>query len=113
MSSTPASDSQSNSAYRLMMSRIDRITDPNHPLCREDVIWVLNNIKLRLIEHHDILLTLDREVLLRSYRYFAELSTLMLHRVPANGQESERLQRCIREASCLLRNPNEEEKEHK
>lgn len=32
---------------RLTNERIDRILSPDHPLCREDVVWMLEYIKKR------------------------------------------------------------------
>ncbi|MGZ9587044.1 methyltransferase [Paenibacillus marinisediminis] len=107
MSSPPAPGSGSNSGYRMFTAHMERIMDPNHPLCRDDIIWLLNTIKNKLTEEgaHS---SLTNEVLLDSYRYYAELSMLMLQRNSTSGQESERLRRYMKRTASILLKPSDD-----
>lgn len=101
MSSSREPESTSDSANNPITIRLDRIMDPNHPLCREDVIWLLNTIKNKLIENHAGS-ALPYETLLYSYRYYTEVSMLMLQRNSTSALESERLRLYMKEAARIL-----------
>lgn len=101
MSSSRGPESTEDSTTNPINIRLERIMDPNHPLCREDVTWLLNTIKNKLIEHHSDP-TLSYDTLLYSYRYYAEVSMLMLQRPSTSALESQRLRKYMKEAARIL-----------
>jgi len=103
MSSPPSPESNQDQEYRAVVARMDRIMDPNHPLCRNDIVWLLNTIKNRLADDRNELP--NRDTLLHSYRYYTEVAMLMVHRDSLYGQESERLRKNMKEAAIILWKP--------
>ncbi|WP_232276803.1 methyltransferase [Paenibacillus sp. 481] len=102
MSTLPASDSAS--VQRIAAARMQKILDPNHPLCREDIVWALNYVKRKLVEQDEALRRLSPERVLHNFRYFAEVS-LLLHRSSSQSQESDRLRSYLAEAAYGLWEP--------
>ncbi|GLX68349.1 hypothetical protein [Paenibacillus glycanilyticus] len=84
-------------------ARIDRILSPDHPLCREDVIWMLEYIKKKVADEDPALRSLSQPRLLRNFHYFAEASMLLIRRKHYSDQEASRLRQCLIEASYGLK----------
>lgn len=101
MSSARGPESIDDSTPNPITIRFERIMDPNHPLCREDVVWLLNTIKIKLIASPSAP-ALSYDTILHSYRYYAEVSMLMLQRTSSSALESERLRTYMREAARIL-----------
>ncbi|MCR8845681.1 methyltransferase [Paenibacillus sp. SC116] len=85
-------------------SRMAQILDSSHPLCKDDILWALNMVKQKLAQPDEHVDALEPERLRRNFRYFAEISTLMLKRNGKYGQESERLRYYLSEAAYGLWN---------
>jgi hypothetical protein len=84
-------------------NKLERLLHPAHPLCKEDVLWVLEFINKKVAEQDSGLLSLSQPRLLHNFRYFAEVAMMMLHR--KHGlmyQESDRLKLLLKEASFGL-----------
>ncbi|WP_438446696.1 hypothetical protein [Gorillibacterium sp. sgz5001074] len=77
---------------------LEQLLDPQHPLCKDDVIWLLDYIKKKVAEEDPDLLDLSQPRLLKNFRYFAEISMLMLHRRPFYDQDADRLRQWMAEA---------------
>ncbi|SFE13200.1 hypothetical protein SAMN04487969_101224 [Paenibacillus algorifonticola] len=82
--------------------RISRILNPNHPLSREDVIWMLEYIKKKVADDDPALTGLSQPRLLRNFHCFAEAAMSLIHRGRASDQEADRLQGWLKEASYGL-----------
>jgi hypothetical protein len=77
--------------------RLQQILHPSHPLCKEDMIWVLEYIKKKVADEESQLTELPQPQLLKSYCYFTEIAMMLIHqRQPPH--DSDRLKRLIREA---------------
>ncbi|MCK9859746.1 hypothetical protein [Paenibacillus sp. ATY16] len=88
---------------RLTNERIDRILNPDHPLCREDVVWMLEYIKKKVADGDPALRDLSQPRLLKNFHYFAEASMLLIRRKHYSEQEATRLRNCLIEASYGLK----------
>ncbi|WP_019419198.1 hypothetical protein [Paenibacillus sp. OSY-SE] len=98
MSTSPSPDSHPvPAAQRAAAARMARIMDPNHPLCREDIVWVLNVVKQKLTDQDEAWSKLEPERVIRNFRYFAEVSLLLI-RNSSYGQESDRIRQYLAEA---------------
>ena len=71
--------------------RIRQILDPAHPICKDDVIWLLDAIKKKVADGDPAISDLPQPQLLMQFRYFAEAAMLLIHRRPNADQEIDRL----------------------
>jgi len=78
--------------------RMDRILSPDYPLCRDDVVWILEFIKKKVADEAPELLALPQPRLLRNFQSFAEVSTLLIKQRSGCGHETDRLRSCLAEA---------------
>jgi hypothetical protein len=84
-------------------SRIERILSADYPICRDDVVWMLEYIKKKVADEAPELLSLPQPRLLRIFQNFAEVSMMMLkHRNGCIGPEADRLRGCLSEAIFVL-----------
>jgi len=79
--------------------KLAQILRPDHPLVKTDIIWVLEYIKKRVAEEDPRLLELPQPRLLTNFRYFAEISMMLIHRRPFFDHEMNRLKTWMLEAS--------------
>lgn len=86
-------------------SQIDRILDPDHPLCRADVVWMLEYIKKKVADEDPALMDLTQPRLLQNFHYFAEAAMSLINRRHCCDQEADRLRDWLREAAYGI-NPN-------
>jgi hypothetical protein len=77
---------------------MEQISHPAHPLCRDDVIWMLDLIKKKVSEPDSNLIDLNPSQLLQLFHVFAELAMKLIHRMPTCYQETEQLKAWIHEA---------------
>jgi hypothetical protein len=75
--------------------RLEQISHPCHPLCREDVIWMLELIKKKVVEQDPSIMDLDQPQLIQHFHAFAELAMKLIHRRPASYPEAEHLKAWI------------------
>ncbi|SFD61180.1 hypothetical protein SAMN05216378_0646 [Paenibacillus catalpae] len=87
----------------LTNARIDRILSNDHPLCREDVVWMLEFIKKKVADGDPALRDLSQPRLLKNFHYFAEASMLLIRSKHYSDQEATRLRNCLIEASYGLK----------
>lgn len=99
MSTLPSPDSHS--AQRSVSARMARIMDTQHPLCREDIVWVLNFVKSKLTEKEEAWARLGPERILQNFRYFAEISLLLIRGV-SFSEKSEHIRQYLSEATYGL-----------
>lgn len=86
----------------VVQHKLEQIMDPAHSLCREDVVWILEYIKKKVAEEDPKLLDLSQPRLLQNFRYFAEISLMLIQRRNGFDQEADRLKDWIYEASFGL-----------
>ncbi len=82
--------------------KLQSILDPGRPLCREDIVWMLEYIKKKVADEDPRLLELSQPRLLQNFRYFAETAMLLIHRKSFFDQEADRLKTWLYEASYGL-----------
>lgn len=82
--------------------RIRTILDPQHPLCRDDVIWMLGYIKKKVADEDPALLGLSQPRLLQNFHGFAEAAMALIGRKHYSDQEADRLRHYLRQASFGL-----------
>ncbi|GAC41623.1 hypothetical protein [Paenibacillus popilliae] len=99
MSTLPSPDSRS--TQRSVSTRMARIMDTQHPLCREDIVWVLNFVKSKLTEQDEAWVRLGPERILQNFRYFSEISLLLIHGV-SFSEKSEHIRQDLAEATYGL-----------
>jgi hypothetical protein len=89
--------------------KLEMLLNKAHPLCKDDVIWILEYIKKNVAEEDPRLLELSQPRLLQNFRYFADIALMLIHRRNGFDQEADRLKDWIAEASFGLhsqdRNP--------
>ncbi|CAM4255145.1 hypothetical protein L1N82_01050 [Paenibacillus tarimensis] len=78
--------------------RLQQILNPDHPLCKEDVIWMLDYIKKKVADGDPVLSDLPQPQLLKTFSYFAEAAMLLIHRRPGSEQEINRLRSQLTES---------------
>jgi hypothetical protein len=79
-------------------SRLDRILSPDYPICRDDVVWVLEWIKKKVADEAPELLSVPQPRLLRNFQAFAEISLMLIKQRGGCGHETDQLRRCLSEA---------------
>ncbi|MGO4346281.1 hypothetical protein AB4Z45_12410 [Paenibacillus sp. MCAF9] len=89
--------------------RFNRILDPDHPLCREDVVWMLEFIKKKVADEDPALKDLTQPRLLQNFHFFAEAAMSLIHRRHYSNQEADRLRDCLRQAAYGLNKDNPRE----
>lgn len=85
-------------------ARLERILDPAHPLCKDDIVWVLEFIKKKVADKDPALLDLSQPRLLNNFHSFAEIAMLLIHR--SSYGETERLRTWLYEAAHGLLPPS-------
>lgn len=84
--------------------RFNRLLAPDYPLCRDDVIWMLEYVKKKVADEASELSNLPQPRLLHIFQSFAEASMIMIkQRSGGGGPETDRLRSCLREASLALK----------
>ncbi|MFD0587966.1 hypothetical protein ACFQZE_08110 [Paenibacillus sp. GCM10027627] len=79
--------------------RIGQILDPEHPLCRDDVVWMLGYIKKKVADEDPLLLGLSQPRLMQNFLNFAEASMALIGRRHYCDQEASRLRHWLKEAA--------------
>lgn len=79
--------------------KLEQMFMPDYPLCKEDVVWILDLIKKKVAEEDPLLLDLSQPRLLKSYHYFAEVAMMFVHRRHFFDQEADRLRSWLLEAA--------------
>lgn len=86
----------------LTQKRIDLILDPGHPLCREDVVWMLDYIKKKVADEDPSLMSLSQPRLMQNFLFFAEASMALIQRRHNCDQEADRLRHWLKQAAYGL-----------
>ncbi|QHT61885.1 hypothetical protein GXP70_19125 [Paenibacillus lycopersici] len=82
--------------------RVKRISDPDYPLSRDDVIWTLEFVKKKMADEAPDLHGLPQPLLLKKFQCFAEASLLLLKQRSGCGPEADRLRQCLLEVIAGL-----------
>ncbi|TDF96798.1 hypothetical protein E1757_15795 [Paenibacillus piri] len=83
----------------LAQRKLEQILDPAYPLCKDDVVWILEYIKKKVAEEDPQLMELSQPRLMQNFRYFADISLMLIHRRNGFDQEADRLKQWIAEAA--------------
>lgn len=78
--------------------KLARILDPDHPLCRDEVVWVLEFIKKKVAEEDPKWMELSQPRLLKNFHYFAEIALMLIQKRNGFDQEAGRLKDWLNEA---------------
>ncbi|XEC96930.1 hypothetical protein AB6A23_10545 [Paenibacillus tarimensis] len=78
--------------------RILRMLDSSYPLCKTDVIWILEWIKKKVACDDPNILGLSQPRLLRSFHCFADAAMYIINERTQGRQEAERLRAVLSEA---------------
>jgi hypothetical protein len=84
--------------------KLEQIALPSHPLCREDVVWMLEFIKKKAAEKDPVLLDQPQPHLIEHFYTYAEVAMKLIHRQPLYDQDIEQLKSWI--YSAFLRLPS-------
>ena len=79
--------------------KLRAILDPEYPLTRGDVVWMLGYIKKRVADADPLLLDLSQPRLLQNFLYFAETAMSLIQRRSYCDQEADRLRDWLRQAA--------------
>ncbi|CAM3955256.1 hypothetical protein L1N85_00255 [Paenibacillus alkaliterrae] len=90
------------SALHPTQRRIKSILDPEHPICREDVVWMLEFIKKKVADEDPALMDLSQPRLMQNFHFFAEAAMSLIHRRHYCDQEADRLRDWLRQAAFGL-----------
>ncbi|MGG1553202.1 hypothetical protein [Paenibacillus ferrarius] len=82
--------------------KLEQILHPSYALCREDIVWILEYIKKKVAEEDPQMQGLAQPRLLRNFRYFAEVSLMLIHQHNGFDTETERLKMWLKEAAFGL-----------
>ncbi|MFD0680413.1 MULTISPECIES: hypothetical protein [unclassified Paenibacillus] len=89
----------------LAQRKLEQILNPAHTLCKEDVVWILEFIKKKVAEEDPHLMELSQPRLMQNFRYFADISLMLIQRRNGFDQEADRLKNWISEATYGLTPP--------
>ncbi|WP_051236560.1 hypothetical protein [Paenibacillus pinihumi] len=90
----------------LDQQKISRFLDPSHPLCRSDVIWILDWIKKKVAADNPSTLGLSQPQLWKGFSRFAEAAMLLIHCQRFSYDETDRLRKLLAEAVSAIRSPS-------
>ncbi|MDR0271026.1 hypothetical protein [Paenibacillus sp.] len=79
-------------------AKIKQITDPQHILCREDLLWVLYYVQQKVAQGEPALLDLTKPRILRNFQFFGEAALLLLNRTAAGNARDDRIRTYLQEA---------------
>lgn len=91
-------------------TKLEQIMDPTRPLCKEEIVWMLEYIKKKVAEEDPSLMDLSQPRLLQNFRYFAEIALMLIQRRNGFDHEADRLRRWLQEASHGLHMPSSSSK---
>jgi hypothetical protein len=75
--------------------KLERLSNPMRPFCREDVIWLLELIKKKVADPDPELMDLTQPQLLQHFHEFADVAMKLIYRKPACYSETEPLKAWI------------------
>ncbi|MCM3784277.1 hypothetical protein M3231_14930 [Neobacillus mesonae] len=81
-----------------LSSRISRIFERGHVICRNDVLLVLHYVQQKVASEDPLIMNLPKPRLIESFQYFSEASLLLLNEHAAHHYTQERLRKCLKEA---------------
>lgn len=79
--------------------KLQQILDSSKPLCKDDIVWMLEFIKKKVAEEDPNLTDLSQPRLLQNFRYFAEIALMLIQRRNGFDQDADRLKTWLAEAS--------------
>jgi hypothetical protein len=82
----------------ISIRQFEQICDVRHILCRDDILWVLHYIQQKVAQGDPALLELPKPRLLRNFKYFGDISMLLLSRTGTNYLDQDNVRACLLEA---------------
>ncbi|MFD0713702.1 hypothetical protein [Paenibacillus sp. GCM10027626] len=92
----------SNYKSSLPRNRFATMLRSDYPLCRDDVIWMLETLKKKMADEASALSDLPQPQLLRMFQAFAEVSMMLIKNRHGCDTEIERLRSSLQEAAHAL-----------
>ncbi len=87
-------------------AKFQKMLDKDYPLCRDDVIWMLQYIKKKAADGDSALLNLPQPRLLNNFHAFAEVALCLIQRGSYNTLEAHQMRKWLTDASFgLTRKP--------
>jgi hypothetical protein len=112
MTMRPAPLPNTSFSQDLAQRKLEHFLDPAHTLCKDDIVWVLEFIKKKVAEEDPQLLELSQPRLMQNFRYFAEISLMVIQRRNGFDQEADRLKSWVAEAAHGLQSSPSMDKLH-
>lgn len=75
--------------------RLTQIMDPAHPLCRDDIIWILHYVQKKVASKDPALLDLSKPRLLQSYSSYCEAAMLLLSSKAHFHADNDNIRACL------------------
>ncbi|NMO94696.1 hypothetical protein [Paenibacillus lemnae] len=75
--------------------RLRQILDPSHPLCREDIIWVLHYVQKKVASKDPALQDLSKPQLLQSYAGYCQTVMSLLGGTRPVHSGSDEIRACL------------------
>jgi hypothetical protein len=79
----------------LSLGPMGHLFNPDYPLCREDVVWILEFMKKKVADEAPELLSLPQPQLLKIFQSFSEASMILIKQRSGCGPEGDRLRTCL------------------
>lgn len=90
----------------LEQQKLQRYLEPGYPLCRSEVIWILDWIKKKAAAGEPSMLGVPQPQLLKGFCRYAEAAMLIIHNQRFSYEEADRLQRLLADAvKAILPSP--------
>jgi len=81
---------------------ISNLLDADHPLCRNDVIWLLQYIKKRVADEDPALLDIPQLRLIQAFHAYAEAALCLIQRGNNNSLDANQMRKWLAEASSIV-----------
>lgn len=91
--------------------RYERIFHPDHVLCKEDIVWILDFIKKKVADEDPQIMGLSQPRLIKNFQFFAEVAMLLIRQRSSCGHEYDQLRSWLEEASYGISPSPSKEKE--
>ncbi|WP_106768222.1 hypothetical protein [Paenibacillus faecalis] len=75
--------------------RLIQILDPSHPLCREDIMWVLHYVQKKVASKDPALLELSKPRLLQTFNSYCEAAMLLLGSKAPFYADNDKIRACL------------------
>jgi len=82
--------------------RFAKLLSPDYPLCRDDVVWMLESLKKKMADEASELSNVPQPQLLRLFQCFADTAMILIKQRNGCHTEIDRLRSSLREAAQTI-----------